>query len=111
MAIDLTGPNRFATNTSVGTTCTLIQAPPGYVVKIFADGALHVFSGVADGEAAPGATERIAYTATEMESGVSEPTGGPEGQVSGRNYAGIGVAAASGTVTVRTSCYPARAGL
>ena len=107
MAIDLTGSNRFATDTTVGTTCTQIQAPPGYVVKVLASSDCYVFSGVDDGDAAPAAANRIEYTAAEMASGISEPMVGPTAMnASGIMYAEVGIAAKTGTVTVRCSAYP-----
>jgi hypothetical protein len=107
MAIDLTGANRYATDTSVGTTCTQIRVPVGYVVKILATADVYVFSGVDDGDSAPAAASRIEYTTAEMASGIAEPTAGPAGiNSSNITYSEVGVAAKTGTVTVRASCYP-----
>jgi hypothetical protein len=113
MAIDLTAGTQpaFATNTSVGTTCTVIQAPPGYTVHILADGILYVFNDVADGDAAASAANRLELSATEAAQGLSFVVGGAVGSVSGKSYGTICVAASTGTVTVRAWATPPTRGV
>jgi len=107
MAIDLTSPVQpaFGAVTGAGTTCTQIQGLPGHLCKILASGAIHVYNGVIEGGAAPGASKRLELTADEAAKGYSVAFGG---RVSAGDYATVCVSAASGTVTLRVSSEPTR---
>lgn len=105
MALDLTGEPQptFASQTGAGTTCTEIRGHPHTTVAIYATGAIYAFNGVAEGAAAPGATLRKAYTATQAAQGVLLTLGG---SVAGQTYGTVCVAAQTGTVDLEAHSVP-----
>ena len=105
MALDVSTGDQpaFAAVTGAGTTATQIRATPHTTVVIYASAAIFAFNGVADGAAAPGATLRKAFTATQAGGGIVQVVGGP---IAGASYGTVCVAAQTGTVDLEVQSIP-----
>ena len=105
MASDLTGSPQpqFGAQASATTNCTQIRGNPHTSVAIYANGAIYAFNGVNEGDAAPGAPERKAYTAAQAAAGILLTFGGA---VQGATYGTVCVAAQSGTVDLEAHSMP-----
>ena len=105
MALDLTGSPQpaFAAATGAGVTCTQIRGHAHTAVAIYATGAIFVFNGVNEGDAAPIATLRKAYTSAQAAAGIQLVLGG---KVQGATYATVCVAAQTGTVDLEAHSIP-----
>tara|TARA_Y100000593_G_C4061550_1_gene214686 strand:- start:116 stop:454 length:339 start_codon:yes stop_codon:yes gene_type:complete len=106
MPIDVTaGPHpAFAASPTVAdAVCTEIRASPFSKVMVFGSGAMLLFNGVAEGDAAPAATLRKSLTADQAAAGLLMSVGGA---VAGHPYGTICVAGSGGTITVEVITVP-----
>ena len=109
MALDLTSGAQpaFAAVTGAGTTATQIRATPHTTIVVYCSAAVFAFNGVADGGAAPAATLRKAFSATQASGGLVFVVGGP---IAGERFGTVCIAAQSGTVDIEAYSIPPERG-